>query len=170
MSVLPIVTYPDPRLKRPSDPVVGDPKTWERLVRDMWETMYRAPGVGLAAPQVGHNIRLFVVDVSGHQEGTEPLVFFNPEILAGDGELLWEEGCLSVPDLVVEMPRMERVRMAGLDLSGRRFEVDAQGLLAVALQHELDHLEGRLIIDRLSSLKRELYRKRRLREAASARA
>ncbi|MGQ9857290.1 MAG: peptide deformylase [Thermodesulfobacteriota bacterium] len=168
MSVLPIVTYPDPRLKRPSHPVVGDPKAWERLVRDMWDTMYQAPGVGLAAPQVGHNIRLFVVDVSSHQEGTEPLVFFNPELLAGDGELLWEEGCLSVPDLVVEMPRMERVRMAGLDLSGRRFEVDAQGLLAVALQHELDHLEGRLIIDRLSSLKRELYRKRRLREAAGA--
>lgn len=146
----------------------GDLRGLEKLVQDMFETMYEAPGVGLAAPQVGHNIRLFVVDLSTHQEETEPLVFFNPELLGGEGEVIWEEGCLSVPDMVVEVPRMEKVRMAGLDLSGKRFEIEAQGLLAIALQHELDHLDGRLIIDRVSSLKRELYRKRRQREAARA--
>jgi peptide deformylase len=168
MSLLDILTYPDPVLKRPSRPVTGNLRDLEKLVKDMFETMYNAPGVGLAAPQVGRNIRLFVVDVSSHQEEAQPMVFVNPELLQGEGELIWEEGCLSVPEMMVEVPRMERVRMAGQDLSGRRFEVEARGLLAIALQHELDHLDGRLIIDRVSSIKRELYRRRRLREAARA--
>lgn len=168
MSLLKILTYPDPILKRPSLPVKENPKDLKQLVEDMFQTMYEAPGVGLAAPQVGRNIRLFVVDVSAHQENTGPMVFINPQILEAQGEIIWEEGCLSVPDMLVEVPRMERVLMAGQDLSGRSFKIEAQGLLAIALQHELDHLEGRLIIDRVSSLKRELYRRRRLKQGARA--
>lgn len=168
MSLLKILKYPDPILKRPSLPVKKNLKELKRLVEDMFETMYEAPGVGLAAPQVGKNIRLFVVDVSSHQESFGPMVFINPEILGGEGQITWEEGCLSVPEMLVEVSRMERVKMAGQDLSGKRFQVEADGLLAIALQHELDHLDGRLIIDRVSSLKRELYRRKRLKEAARA--
>ncbi len=168
MSLLKILKYPDPILKRPSLPVKENLKDLKRLVEDMFETMYEAPGVGLAAPQVGKNIRLFVVDVSSHQESFGPMVFINPEILGGEGQITWEEGCLSVPEMLVEVSRMERVKMAGQDLSGKRFQVEADGLLAIALQHELDHLDGRLIIDRVSSLKRELYRRKRLKEAARA--
>jgi len=113
-------------------------------------------------------LRLIVVDVSTHQEGSELLTLVNPEILRAEGEILWEEGCLSVPDLHVEIPRRERLRVAGYDLSGKRLELEAEGLLAIALQHELDHLDGRLIIDRVSSIKRELYRKGRLKAAAQA--
>lgn len=149
-------------------PFVGDPGSLEGLVRDMFETMYNAPGVGLAAPQIGLNIRLFVVDVSSRQEGSTPLVFVNPEILEGEGEVIWEEGCLSVPDMIVEVPRKERVLVQATDLSGKGFELKAEGLLAIAIQHELDHLDGKLIIDRVSSLKRELYRKKRARQAARA--
>ncbi len=168
MSLLKILTYPDPVLKRPSVPVKGNPRDLKGLVEDMFQTMYQAPGVGLAAPQVGRNIRLFVVDVSSHQENSGPMVFINPEILEGEGQIVWEEGCLSVPDMLVEVSRMEKVLMAAQDLSGKRFQVKAEGILAIALQHELDHLDGRLIIDKVSSLKRELYRRRRLKEAARA--
>jgi peptide deformylase len=168
MSVLPILTYPDPRLKRVCLPVRGDTDGLRRLVEDMVETMYAAPGIGLAAPQVGEAIRLIVVDTSNHQEDSELLVLVNPEILREDGEVVWEEGCLSVPDLTVEIPRSERLRVGGSDLSGNRVELDAEGLLAIAIQHELDHLNGRLIVDRVSSLRRELYRKKRVRAAAQA--
>jgi peptide deformylase len=168
MSVLPILTYPDPILKRASKPVQGPLDSLRRLAEDMVETMYAAPGVGLAAPQVGHALRLIVADVSNHQEGTDLIIMVNPEILWADGEILWEEGCLSVPDLVVEIPRSERLRVGGYDLSGNRVEIEAEGLLAIAFQHELDHLEGRLIVDRVSSLKRELYRRKRMRAAAQA--
>jgi peptide deformylase len=170
MSVLPILTYPDPILKRASKPVQGPLDSLRSLVEDMVETMYAAPGVGLAAPQVGHALRLIVADVSNHQEGTDLITLVNPEILWADGEILWEEGCLSVPDLVVEIPRSERLRVGGYDLSGNRVEIEAEGLLAIAFQHELDHLEGRLIVDRVSSLKRELYRRKRVRAAAQAEA
>lgn len=166
MAILPIIKYPDPRLKKPSRPVEDDPAHLKNLVRDMFDTMYEAPGVGLAAPQVGLNLRLFVVDVSGYQEGLGPMVFINPELIEGEGRIVWEEGCLSVPEMVVEVPRMERVVMEGTDLEGRRFQVQAEGIFAIALQHELDHLDGKLIIDRVSPLKRELYRKKRAREAA----
>lgn len=168
MSLLKILTYPDPILKRPSVPLKGNLKDLEQLVKDMFETMYHAPGVGLAAPQVGRNIRLFVVDVSSHQENSRPMAFINPEILEGEGQIIWEEGCLSVPEMLVEVSRMEKVLMAAQDLSGKSFQIEADGLLAIALQHEMDHLDGRLIIDRVSSLKRELYRRRRLKEAARA--
>lgn len=168
MSVLPIVTYPDRRLKKICPPVHDIQKPIHGLIDDMFETMYGAPGVGLAAPQVGRLLRVIVADVSSHQEGYERIALINPEILWTEGEVLWEEGCLSVPDLVVEVPRAQRLRIAGMDPSSQRVELEVEGLLAIALQHELDHLDGRLIIDRISRLKRELYRKKRLKAEAQA--
>jgi peptide deformylase len=163
MSVLPILTYPAPVLKKVALEARAEEREIRSLVDDMAETMYAAPGVGLAAPQIGRPLRVIVVDVSTHEEGSELIALVNPEILRAEGEVVWEEGCLSVPDLVVETVRSERVRVGGLDPSGKRVEFDAQGLLAIALQHEMDHLDGRLIVDRLSLLKREMYRKKRLR-------
>jgi peptide deformylase len=166
MSVLPILRYPDPRLKRVSAPVDRIDRDIRALVEDMVQTMYAAPGVGLAAPQVGRLLRVIVVDVSAHEAGAEPLALVNPQILQAEGEITWEEGCLSVPDLLVEIPRKERLVLSGLDPSGRQVEVEGSGLLAVAIQHEMDHLDGRLIIDRVSHLRRELYRKRQLKAAS----
>jgi len=166
MSVLPILRYPDPRLKRVSAPVERIDRDIRALVEDMVQTMYAAPGVGLAAPQVGRLLRVIVVDVSAHEAGAEPLALVNPQILRAEGEITWEEGCLSVPDLLVEIPRKERLVVSGLDPSGRQVEVEGSGLLAIAIQHEMDHLNGRLIIDRVSHLRRELYRKRQLKAAS----
>jgi peptide deformylase len=168
MGVRPILTYPDPLLKKVARVAAPEEGEVRGLVEDMVETMYAAPGVGLAAPQIGSSLRVIVVDVSCHEEGSELIALVNPQILRVEGEVTWEEGCLSVPDLIVETIRSERVRIGGFDVSGRRLEFDAEGLLAIALQHEMDHLEGRLIIDRVSPLKRELYRKRRLRAAVQA--
>ena len=168
MGLLPILTYPDPCLKKNCAPVHLIQREIRSLIDDMIETMYGAPGVGLAAPQVGRPVRVMVMDVSAQQEGAELIALINPEILWSDGEILWEEGCLSVPELLVEVARKERVRVAGLEPSGKRIEFEAEGFLAIALQHEMDHLNGRLIIDRVSPLKRELYRKRRLKESAQA--
>jgi peptide deformylase len=168
MSILPILTYPDMRLKKVCRPVVdgGDlDLDTRKLIEDLFETMYDAPGIGLAAPQVGGLVRVVVVDVSGHQEASEPLALVNPEIIRREGEILWEEGCLSVPELLVDMPRSECITIKGLDVHGKSIELEAHGLLAIALQHELDHLNGHLIIDRVSRLKRELYRKQRIKTA-----
>jgi peptide deformylase len=169
MGVLPILKYPDSRLKKVSEAVNRIKKPIRALVDDMFETMHDASGVGLAAPQVGQLLRVIIVDVSSHQEGADLVALVNPEIVSSEGDVLWEEGCLSVPDLTVEMPRRERVKVTGLDLKGKRVEFEADGLLAIALQHELDHLNGWLIVDRLSGLKRELYRKNRLKEEVQAR-
>jgi len=160
MSVLPILKYPDPMLKRVSQPVTSIQKDIRQLVDDMFETLHDAMGVGLAAPQVGQLMRVIVVDLSAHQEGSDLVALINPEIVWSDGEVIWEEGCLSVPELTVEIPRKEHVKVTGLDFKGKPLELKADGLFAIALQHELDHLNGRLIIDRLSALKRELYRKK----------
>jgi peptide deformylase len=168
VSVLPIIKYPDPTLKKLSKPVHSLDRDIRSLVEDMSETMHDASGVGLAAPQIGHLLRVIVVDVSSVQEGSEPVALINPEVVWSEGDILWEEGCLSVPELTVEIPRKERVKVTGVDLAGRPLEVEAQGLFAIALQHELDHLNGRLIIDRLSSLKREFYRKKRLKDEVLA--
>jgi peptide deformylase len=168
MSVLPILTYPDPILKRISRPVEEITPDVIRLLDAMVETMKDAAGVGLAAPQVGRLVRVIVADVSEHQKGTEPIMLVNPSLVQGEGEILWEEGCLSVPELTVEIPRMERLVVRGLDPSGRPKEIHAEGLLAIVLQHELDHLDGRLIVDHLSPLKRQIYRKRRLKAVAQA--
>ena len=132
------------------------------LIDDMFETMYAAPGIGLAATQVDVHKRLLVTDVSA--EKTEPLVLINPEILAKDGVEVTEEGCLSVPGFYEEVERAEHIRVRALDRDGKAFEMEASGLLAVCIQHEMDHLEGKLFVDYLSEMKRQRIRKKLLKE------
>jgi peptide deformylase len=159
-----IVTYPSPVLTQRAEeiPVVDDGV--RALLEDMAETMYEADGVGLAAPQIGEGVRAIVVDVGSAGPGLLKLV--NPEILTCEGEIEWEEGCLSVPDLRVVMKRCRKVRVRFLDEGGAEQDMFVEELLAVAIQHEIDHLDGKLIIDGVSRLKRELYvRKRRKLEA-----
>lgn len=165
MAVLPIRTYPDPVLKRPCRQVREVTPELRQLAADMTETMYQAPGVGLAAPQVGHDLRLVVIDCSPGQEGCDPLALINPRIVRAEGAMVFEEGCLSVPEFTCEVNRYERVVVEATDLEGRSVTLEGEGLLAVCLQHELDHLEGRLFLDRISPLKRALYKKRRLKQA-----
>lgn len=136
------------------------------LAVDMLETMYEEPGIGLAAPQVGEAIRLIVVDTTWTEEDSErsPLVLVNPEIVSREGTVLWTEGCLSVPDYQAEVERAQRVRLRAQDLDGNAIEIDAEELQAVCLQHEVDHLDGILFIDRISRLRRSLYVNKRRKE------
>ncbi|ROR34253.1 peptide deformylase [Inmirania thermothiophila] len=158
MAKLTILHFPDSRLRNRAEPVERVDDEVRRLVDDMFETMYDAPGIGLAATQVNVPRRVVVIDVSEARD--QPLCLINPEILAAEGEEVSEEGCLSVPGVYERVRRAARVRVRALDREGAPFELDAEGLLAVCIQHELDHLEGRLFIDRLSELKRERIRKR----------
>ncbi|MEO8019471.1 MAG: peptide deformylase [Pseudomonadota bacterium] len=178
MARLQILEYPDPRLRTKAKPVEVFDAALAQLAEAMLETMYAAPGVGLAATQVDVHKRLIVMDVS---EGkTEPRVFCNPEVLAEDGLGITEEGCLSVPGIFDEVERAVTVRARAQDVSGKTFEIDLEGLAAVCLQHEMDHLEGKLFVDYLSDLKRERIRKKldkdrkerasKARETSSARA
>ncbi len=160
MSVLEILKYPHPKLKKKSLPVETIDEELRRLIVDMAETMYAAPGVGLAAPQVGQSLRLAVIDVTRANEEKNLLVLINPEIISAEGECTWDEGCLSVPDYNEDVKRKEKVVVRYHDMEGKICEIGAEGLLAIALQHELDHLDGVLFIDRISSLKRALYRRR----------
>jgi peptide deformylase len=169
MALLEVLQFPDPRLRRKSDPVEKITDELRQLAADMLETMYAEPGIGLAAPQVGAGLRLFVVDTEWTEEGAErkPLVLVNPEIREREGQIVWNEGCLSVPDFNAEVERSERVVLHALDLEGREVVEHATGLRAVCFQHELDHLDGLLFIDRISRLKRDLYvqkRKKAMRE------
>jgi peptide deformylase len=163
MPLRPVLQFPDPRLKRKSAPVGAITDEIRALAADMIEVMYDEPGIGLAAPQVGEAIRLVVMDTSWNEEGGEknPVVMVNPEILARDGEITWTEGCLSVPDFSADVERSARVRVRYHDLDGNEHVEDATELRAVCFQHELDHLDGVLFIDRISRLKRSLYVKRR---------
>ena len=156
MSLRPIVKYPDPRLKQRALPVKVVDDEIRRLVDDMAETMYAAPGVGLAANQVGVLLRVFVIDTSTEDEPSELRVFINPEIVDTSGTLVWEEGCLSFPGVTEEIRRAEHVRVRALDRDGKPFELEADGLLAVAIQHENDHLNGVVMLDKLSAVKRRL--------------
>lgn len=161
MSLLPIITLPDPLLRQPSQPVERIDAELLRLAGDMLETMYDAPGVGLAAVQVGVPRRLIVLDVGEEGDGPKPLVMINPEILDVGPELrIYEEGCLSIPDVRIDIERPSTARVRYLDRNGKLVEIDAEGLLATAVQHEVDHLEGKLIIDFLSRLKRDMVIKR----------
>ena len=157
MAVLEILKFPHPVLRQKARRVEHIDETIHRLVEDMTETMYRAPGIGLAANQVGVPRRVIVVDVSAGEAPENRMVLVNPEILHREGRVTTEEGCLSVPDLRENVTRAGRVVVRGLDLEGRRVEVEADDLLAVALQHEIDHLDGILFIDRISQLKRSRY-------------
>ncbi|MCK4503794.1 MAG: peptide deformylase [Desulfuromonadales bacterium] len=160
MALLDILCYPDPLLKKKSTPVTEFNDELKQLADDMVETMYAAPGVGLAAPQVGVLQRLIILDCSGSEEDDDLIVAVNPEIIAGDGDSLEEEGCLSVPGYYANVKRHETATMRYQDVDGNYHEREADGLLAIGMQHELDHLNGVLFVDRLSPLKRSIFRKK----------
>lgn len=155
-----IFIWPDPVLKKPASPVARVDDEIRKLIDDMAETMYAADGVGLAAPQVGVSKRIVVIDTSPRQEGQRLLHLVNPVIVKAEGETTYTEGCLSVPGEAEEVERAAKVWVKALDRDGKPIEIEGEGLLGIALQHELDHLDGVLFVDHLSSLKRELIRKR----------
>jgi len=168
MAKLTIVTVPDPILRKAALPVERVDDALRRLADDMLETMYAAPGVGLAAPQVGVSRRLVVLDVSAKEDERQPMVLINPKIVAfGEERRVYEEGCLSIPDVKVEIERPASLTVAFLDRDGQPQEMAADGLLATVIQHEVDHLDGRLIIDFLSRLKRDMI-VRKLKKAAKS--
>src|SRR5688572_15805761 len=160
MALRTILEYPDPRLRTKASPMTAADFTPElqQLIDDMFETMYAAPGIGLAATQVDFHKRMLVIDVS--KDRAEPLVFINPEILSKEGVGTLEEGCLSVPGIFDEVVRAAKIRVRALDRHGNPFERDCDDILAVCVQHEMDHLEGKLFVDYLSDLKRERIRKK----------
>ena len=161
MALLEILKYPDPRLSKVARPVSNVTDATVQLISDMLETMYAAPGVGLAATQVGVLQRIVVLDVDHENPRTNVYKLVNPVITDFEGQLVWEEGCLSVVDFTAEVRRAEHVQVVALDEHGKERTIEADGLLAVALQHEIDHLDGKLFIDRISRLKRDLYTRRR---------
>jgi peptide deformylase len=158
MTHLTILEYPDPRLRTVAQPVEVVDDAMRTLIDDMFETMYAAKGVGLAATQVNVHRRLIVMDIS--DQHNQPLVFINPEIIRREEVAVMQEGCLSVPGIWEDVERARRVRVRALDRNGQSFERDAEGLLAVCIQHEMDHLTGKLFVDYLSELKRQRIRKK----------
>lgn len=158
MARLNILEYPDPRLRTKAAQVTQFDAALKQQIADMFETMYAAPGIGLAATQVDYHQRLIVIDVS--EDKNQPHVFINPEILTLDGKATGEEGCLSVPGIFDDVPRAERVRVRAHDADGVAFERELEGLLSVCLQHEMDHLDGKLFVDYLSEMKRQRIRKK----------
>jgi peptide deformylase len=161
MATRPILVLPDPALRAISDPVTTIDGTVRTLVADMFDTMYEAPGIGLAAIQIGVPLRVVTVDLARKDEPKEPLVFINPEIVwSSEERSVYEEGCLSIPDYYEEVERPERVRVRYRDAEGQAQERDCDGLLATCIQHEIDHLNGRLFIDYLSKLKRDRVAKK----------
>ena len=161
MAQLPILEFPDPRLRTvaaPVDPALLASPQFQRLIDDMFETMYAAPGIGLAATQVDAHHRFMVIDVSEGKD--QPLVFVNPDIQARDGQQVYQEGCLSIPGIFADVTRADTITVRYLDREGRERELTTDGLLAVCIQHEIDHLDGKLFIDYLSPLKREMVRKK----------
>lgn len=158
MAILDILHFPDPRLRTVAKPVETVDADLRRLVDDMFETMYDAPGIGLAATQVNVHKRVIVIDVS--DDNSDPRVFINPQILAREGLEEMQEGCLSVPGYFDTVQRADRVRVRALDRDGKEFELETDGLLAVCIQHEIDHLDGKLFVDYLSELKRKRVRKK----------
>ena len=161
MAIREILTYPDPFLIRTMTPVAAVNDEVRAVIDDMIETMYDEPGVGLAATQIGEDRRIIVYDVSGPDDPRSPRALVNPQIVASEGRQLSEnEGCLSVPDFRADVDRAQRVRVTGRDAQDRPVEIEAEGFPAIVLQHEIDHLNGVLFIDRISKLKRELYKRR----------
>jgi peptide deformylase len=159
MATLEILKYPNPNLKKKSQPVEKIDPSLHQLVRDMAETMYAAPGVGLAAPQVGHLLRVVVLDVNPATQPKNLIVLINPEIITSEGECVWDEGCLSLPDFTEEVKRKKKVLVRYRNLEGETKEIEGNDLLAIVLQHELEHLDGILLVDHLSPLKRSLYKR-----------
>ncbi len=160
MALLKIRKFPDPVLKQPARPVADIDGSLNSLVESMVQTMYAAPGVGLAAPQVGESSRITVLDIDPENPGKHLLKLINPRIVEAEGSIVWEEGCLSVIDYTAEVKRAEKVLVRAWTPDQKEIEIEGTGLLAVALQHEIDHLDGKLFIDRISRIKRELYRRK----------
>lgn len=158
MAMLEILEFPDPRLRTVAKQVDKFDEPLKKLVGDMIETMYEANGIGLAATQVDRHIRLLVLDIS--EDRTSPRTYINPEVIAREGEQVCEEGCLSVPGIYANVKRAESIRVQARDRHGVSFEEDVEGLHAVCLQHEMDHLDGRLFVDYLSPLKRQMVKKK----------
>jgi peptide deformylase len=161
MATLEILKYPDAALKQTSLPVKNIDGAIAQLVNDLLDTMYAAPGVGLAAPQVGALQRIIVLDIEHDNPGKTVYKLINPVITRAEGEVVWEEGCLSVVDFTAEVRRFAQIEVTAFNENQNEVKIEAEGLLAVALQHEIDHLDGKLFIDRISRLKRELYTRRR---------
>ncbi len=166
MAKLKILEFPDPRLRKKASPVDAVDDALNGLIDDMFETMYAAPGIGLAATQVDVHKRLLVADVSSDQ--SDPRVFINPVIVEKDGVTVTEEGCLSVPGYYEEVERAEHIRVRFLDRGGDEVEAELEGLLAVCVQHEIDHLDGKLFVDYLSEAKRQRIRKRLVKDRRQA--
>lgn len=166
MAILDILHYPDKRLRTVAKPVETVDDTIRKLVDDMFETMYEAPGIGLAATQVNVHQQVIVIDLS--EEKNQPLCLINPEIIAEEGTESCDEGCLSVPDIYETVERAEKVSIKALDQNGDEFTLAADGLLAVCIQHEIDHLKGKLFVDYLSSLKLQRIKKRLLKSQREA--
>ena len=158
MAKLPIIEFPDPRLRTVAKPVARVDKRIRQLIDDMFETMYDAPGIGLAATQVDFHQRLLILDIS--EDKSQPMVFINPQILSAEGSQVYQEGCLSVPGIYADVKRANMVTVTALDRDGEPFEITTDGLLAVCIQHEMDHLAGKVFVDYLSPLKRELVKKK----------
>ncbi|HOV95990.1 MAG TPA: peptide deformylase [Thermomonas sp.] len=169
MALLPILEFPDPRLRTKAAEVSAvelAAPAMQALFDDMFETMYAAPGIGLAASQVDVHQRFMVIDVT--EDKSQPLVFVNPRISARDGEQVYQEGCLSVPGIYADVTRSNSITVEALDRHGQAFSLTADGVLAVCVQHEMDHLDGKLFVDYLSPLKREMVRKKLLKAKRSA--
>jgi len=165
MALREVLKFPDKRLRGVSAPITEITDEIRTLASDMCEVMYDEPGIGLAAPQVGESIRLIVVDTEWNSEEEDshrnPIILVNPEIYEKEGELIWNEGCLSVPDFEADVERAAKVRLRATDLDGKDIDISAEELQAVCFQHEIDHLDGVLFIDHISRLKRSMYVKRR---------
>ena len=158
MAILNILRFPDERLRTKARPVEQVTERHKKLIEDMLETMYSAPGIGLAATQINVHERILVLDIS--EDKSQPLAFINPEIISREGEQEFDEGCLSVPGIYETVSRADKIRVQALDKDGNPFEMEASGLLAVCIQHEMDHLEGKLFVDYLSQLKKQRIRKK----------
>ena len=169
MALLPILEFPDPRLRTKAvdvDPADLATPAFQALLDDMFETMYEAPGIGLAASQVDVHKRFMVIDVS--EDRSRPMVFANPQIVASEGGQVYQEGCLSVPGIYADVTRADTITVRFLDRQGQPQELTTDGLLAVCIQHEMDHLVGKLFVDYLSPLKREMVRKKLLKAKRAA--
>src|SRR5688572_4051928 len=166
MALLPILEFPDPRLRTRAQPVEQVDAALRKLIDDLFETMYAAPGIGLAATQVNVHKRLLVCDVG--VDGKQPYCLINPEIIRAEGKTNAEEGCLSVPEFYDFVDRAAVIRVRAFDPDGKPFELDAEGMLAVCIQHEMDHLDGKLFVDYLSELKRERLKKKASKKAKRA--
>jgi peptide deformylase len=160
-----ILHYPDKRLREAGKKVPSVTPELQNLIDDMAETMYAAPGVGLAATQIGEPLQLFVIDIADQDQPSDLRVFINPEILATEGEVTWQEGCLSFPGVQEEIDRAATLRVRAQDRNGEWFELEAEGLLAVAIQHEYDHLQGVLMIDKMGPLKKRLTHRKMVKRA-----